>query len=331
MKFIYKKISLFRNLPCGVQSLHPAFSNDKDGDDKLYSVTQRYGYQESPSKELPTQKRQVRLPARYKNAKMSVRLRPRQVLCSKCRGICNENSENVDNSRKRKIEETNIRQQPKRVITGMQTRNSKPLLSDSQNNEQQRSCISLRIPQSLPEENGHSTDDDEEDEEEEEEKPKPPPQKISKAKNMVLRKKHSVGSMEDLWDESVFEENNLGELQNTRTIKISFGREGEGTILKIPAKIDDLMDSEKEKDKTSAKAARRALKKAKKEARRKILLGSGGSPCYTLGGNSPRYAALAGNASPRIGGASPRYNLTPSTAGYENLVPRRHKHKVCIF
>lgn len=66
-------------------------------------------------------------------------------------------------------------------------------------------------------------------------------------KRMVLRKKKSVGSMEDLWDESCFEENaaNLGASgvdlsTSTRTIKISFGREGEGTVLKIPAKIEDL-------------------------------------------------------------------------------------------
>lgn len=283
---------------------------------------------------------------------MTVRLRPRQVLCSKCRGICNENSENVDNSRKRKAaEEDNVRQQPKRVtsLSAMCTRTSKPLLSDSQNNEQQRTCLPLRIPPPQPEEqNGHSTEEELEDTSTECSNPQqftelsqcssnPSIISTSKAtitradKSMVLRKKTSVGSMEDLWDESVFEENNLGELgTNTRTIKISFGREGEGTILKIPAKIDDLVDSDKDR---SAKAARRALKKAKKEARRKILLGSGGSPCYTLGANSPRYTALAGNGSPRcaVGAGSPRYNLTSSTAGYENLVPRRHKHKVSVF
>lgn len=349
---------MFRNLPCGVASLNPAFNNNdkNDGDDRLYSVTQRYGYQESPSKE--TTKRQVKVPARYKNAKMTVRLRPRQVLCSKCRGICNENSENVDNSRKRKVSEEDNNKQPTKRL-GMQTRLSKPLISDSQNNEQQKMCLPLRLPNMQKEQNGHEKDEDDSNDYSHDYNEVsqscsdpgtflansifssqqklidlcfvgtiPPSKSISRTKSMVLRKKHSVGSMEDLWDESVFEETNLGDLShNTRTIKISFGREGEGTILKIPAKIDDLVDADKER--TSAKAARRALKKAKKEARRKILLGSGGSPCYTLAGNSPRYSTLGGN-SPRctVSGASPRYPLTSSTAGYENLLPRRHKHKV---
>lgn len=308
-------------------------------------MSQRYGYQESPSKEGPA-KRPVKLPARYKNAKMTVRLRPRQVLCSKCRGICNENSENVDNSRKRKVEEdNNVKNPTKRVSTyGMQTRASKPLISDSQSNEQQQKTISisLRLPNttlSKKIQNGHDEVDEENSSDSNRNNEYPEVSQNAEVlgartrsnKSMVLRKKHSVGSMEDLWDESVFEENNLGELgQNTRTIKISFGREGEGTILKIPAKIDDLVGESNEKDKKdSAKAARRALKKAKKEARRKIMLGSGGSPCYPLGGNSPRYSTLGGN-SPRctVGAGSPRYTLTSSTAGYENLVPRRHKHKV---
>lgn len=54
----------------------------------------------------------------------------------------------------------------------------------------------------------------------------------------VPRKKRSVGSMEDLWDESVFED----PTRTTRTtpiIKISFGAQGEGTVLKIPSKIQD--------------------------------------------------------------------------------------------
>lgn len=275
---------------------------------------------------------------------MTVRLRPRQVLCSKCRGICNENSENVDNSRKRKAteDETSMQQQSKRGLNGVSTRLNKPLSSDSQNNERQKTYLALRLPRPVQEQDDHSSEEDEGSSSKSSENNQPhevsncssEPRTIagsksssSKANKIVdLKKKPSAGSMEDLWDETVFEEANLGELgTNTRTIKISFGREGEGTVLKIPAKIEDLEDPDK--DKTTSKAARRALKKAKKEARRKILLGSGGSPCY-LGSSSSRYPA--GLASPRctVGAASPRYTLASSTAGYENLVPRRHKHKV---
>lgn len=54
----------------------------------------------------------------------------------------------------------------------------------------------------------------------------------------IPRKKRSVGSMEDLWDESVFEDPTRT-ARTTPVIKISFGAQGEGTVLKIPAKLQD--------------------------------------------------------------------------------------------
>lgn len=54
----------------------------------------------------------------------------------------------------------------------------------------------------------------------------------------VPRKKRSVGSMEDLWDETVFEDPTRT-ARATPIIKISFGAQGEGTVLKIPSKIQD--------------------------------------------------------------------------------------------
>lgn len=53
--------------------------------------------------------------------------------------------------------------------------------------------------------------------------------------------------MEDLWDESVFEDSARTTSATTTTptaratpvIKISFGTQGEGTVLKIPSKIQD--------------------------------------------------------------------------------------------
>ena len=80
-------------------------------EDKLFSLGQRFTYFQDKSPANKTVdivnpqpfhlRRTIRPPARYKNSRMTVRLRPRQVLCSKCRSICNENSENVDLSRKR--------------------------------------------------------------------------------------------------------------------------------------------------------------------------------------------------------------------------------------
>nr|CAH7749336.1 unnamed protein product [Callosobruchus chinensis] len=88
-----------RNLPCGVPNLNPAFDVPAKTakDDPLYAVNQRFAYNEPGA----AKKRNVQISSKYKNSRMTVRLRPRQVLCSKCKGICNENSENV--SRKRKF------------------------------------------------------------------------------------------------------------------------------------------------------------------------------------------------------------------------------------
>ena len=79
--------------------------------DKLASVAARFSYFQEKKSSLPSPnkidlRRSINPPARYKHARPTVRLRPRQVLCSKCRSICNENSENVDssNSKKRKLE-----------------------------------------------------------------------------------------------------------------------------------------------------------------------------------------------------------------------------------
>ena len=57
-----------------------------------------------------------------------------------------------------------------------------------------------------------------------------------------MRKKRSIGMMEDLWDESVFEDPTrmTATAKATPIIKISFGAQGEGTVLKIPSKIRNL-------------------------------------------------------------------------------------------
>ncbi|RVE48881.1 hypothetical protein evm_006451 [Chilo suppressalis] len=98
------------NLPFGVYSLHPAFKKDsvapENVQDKLHSVSQRFTYQE-PQYATETYQKTKKVRPKGKaqqRQKMTVRLRPRKVLCSNCKGICNENSENVDVSRKRKLD-----------------------------------------------------------------------------------------------------------------------------------------------------------------------------------------------------------------------------------
>ncbi|XP_063840297.1 uncharacterized protein LOC135089040 [Scylla paramamosain] len=205
---------------------------------------------------------------------------------------------------------------------------------------------------------------------------------------MSLRKKRSLGSMEDLWDESVFDEASkkhkreetegggaerddsqcqmTGEDKEgpeedkrkaTPVLKISFGPEGKGTVLKIPSKSTVVTintsegDTEEEMNKKykdmSAKAAKKALKKAKKEAQKKTVLG-GASPAYMVGGISPRFggmsplrlggmspARLGGFSPARFGGTSPaRFGgMSPARAAAvdlstRDLPPKKHKHKV---
>lgn len=116
-----------RGLPWGVQPPEPV--SDPDGD-KLATIAARFSYFQErkiassastatavvPKVDL---RRSINPPARYKNARPTVRLRPRQVLCSKCRSICNENSENVDVSRKRKHEDAQQQQQQQSQVLQM--------------------------------------------------------------------------------------------------------------------------------------------------------------------------------------------------------------------
>lgn len=69
----------------------------------------------------------------------------------------------------------------------------------------------------------------------------------------IPRKKRSVGSMEDLWDESVFEDPTRT-ARTTPVIKISFGAQGEGTVLKIPAKIQNPYQPEGDTDQEDPQA-----------------------------------------------------------------------------
>ncbi|XP_050293527.1 PWWP domain-containing protein 2B-like isoform X2 [Anthonomus grandis grandis] len=388
-----------RNLPCGVPNLNPAFDIPKNPEDNpLYAVNQRFAYLDPNA-----QKKKVQVPNKYKNSKMTVRLRPRQVLCSKCKGICNENSENV--SRKRKSSET-VSNAPsasnRRSNAAPLTRSVKTYLSAkrklrgySQGEEEDTSKTKCKKSEKTNEkspENPNWVDPDtipttkkplsnienepQEDplfikhSEEHSQDFEPassidvqPPVFQQPTQTQVLRaarrtrKKKSTGTTDDEGStsdqpSSANPGGSSGNItSNTRTIKISYGPQGEGTVLKIPAQIDNITDDDSEENVSiptqgvsvkllNTKAAKKAMKRAKKEARRKVLLGGsplylggaspryltspGASPRYTLGGSSPRYTV--GAASPRqgLGNNSPRYMISP----FELPVPRRRKHKV---
>ncbi|KAK9872569.1 hypothetical protein WA026_018703 [Henosepilachna vigintioctopunctata] len=394
-----------RNLPFGIHTLNPALSPPKKlkpEDDPLFSVNQRFAYTDPNN----AKKKNVQLPSKYKNNRMTVRLRPRQVLCSKCKGICNENSENV--SRKRKSLEAIVPPVP--IKRGMNAPVTRSVYTEQLNStrktvtrgaslvpkltrltaEQEQQALGRTFNDRLPKpclsivSNVNSIENQDGKHSETEhsnntslksccvsEESQSNQKVLMETKSVrttlrrgrkQLRKNQNDASVEDLSDDITSQENanqtvnnvepdmltNAADIiclnnaaVNTRTIKISFGPQGEGTVLKIPAKLDNCgskEDSEEnittEKEKKvdiQNKQARRALKRAKREARRKVLMPSN-SPCYlestspryTIAGSSPRYTI--GSASPRhgLGNNSPRYICTP----LEVNMPRKRKHKM---
>ncbi|XP_051164497.1 PWWP domain-containing protein 2B-like [Leptopilina boulardi] len=298
-----------RGLPCGVQPPEPVSGPDGD---KLASIAARFSYFQEKRQALAAKadlRRNINPPARYKNARPTVRLRPRQVLCSKCRSICNENSENVDVSKKRKLETQSS--EP----TAMPTRKSdrrcvqQPTQSTPQKSQQRLLSDSTKMRASLipklsrlqpsemnagpmkvaskacwseSEETSKINGDEEPVEtegvpmemesnptaaycatprrlssssvesakvpDEEEKKTLAAADSTMRLKTgRIPRKKRSVGSMEDLWDESVFED--LTRIaKTTPVIKISYGAQGEGTVLKIPSKLQEPYQHEGDTD-----------------------------------------------------------------------------------
>ncbi|KAG8233066.1 hypothetical protein J437_LFUL012942 [Ladona fulva] len=276
----------------------------KEGEeDLLYGVSQRFGHlphvpvsgsspkgDSHPPFHLP---RPIVRPApRLRGGRTTVRLRPRQVLCSKCRSICNENSENVDlSARKRGAPVSDVGRK-----TGAPSQSPRPLYSAENRRDDIRTSLEgsplqqsnspmatskIEIlgnywigPSGGDGEGAHSRHMGEGggawgatggklDGGERAAAPRPPRssagggdplsgvgtpgEDAGGGRRMVLRKKRSVGSMEDLWDESVFEDGSKGGAPpgdpngrphpTTPVIKISFGSRGKGTVLEIPARV----------------------------------------------------------------------------------------------
>lgn len=301
---------------------------------------------------------------KYKSARPTVRLRPRQVLCNKCQSICNEKNENVDAGKKRKFRdmskedttvcrkrrqleeqstETSMVKLPSPALCKL-NENTDPVIDEisaKQNQTSDSLTNQVKVEGETVAIADNSVLQETEIAKEALDKKDVTADSTVKAKvGRIPRKKRSVGSMEDLWDENIFEDI-IKSPRTTPIIKISFGSQGEGTVLKIPAKakicsgldieadkqtenltdadillkqnkinnlIGEQIDLQKTngKDLACAKAAKRALKKAKKEARRKIL----------AGGVSPGRSPLS---------TSPRYNSTFNSS--PPLMYHRRKHK----
>ncbi|KAL7640371.1 UNVERIFIED_CONTAM: hypothetical protein RMT77_008644 [Armadillidium vulgare] len=92
-----------RSIPCGDLNFNNK-SQPEEYDssfDKLYTIKQRYTYFHTSGDSFGDPEKRP-LSKKVKNSRMTVRLRPRQVLCSNCQSICNENSEKVITSKQSK-------------------------------------------------------------------------------------------------------------------------------------------------------------------------------------------------------------------------------------
>lgn len=274
--------------------MHPAFTRQPatidEKDEKLHSVSQRYTYQEPQYASQYISKSKKPGPKGKQQQKMTVRLRPRKVLCSNCQGICNENSENVDVSKKRKLdsdddtplessESTKVhknylmgsmlipklsRLQPSEITSAMKggTRNSNKACEKHVKTEGEGTAPKEMAFVSVSDDNDCDKDD------------------------------NSFNSM----------------FQSARTLKICFG-EGEGTVVKIPPLTGDFNEDSGvscDMTKPDIKAAKKALKKAKKQAK--------------------KYNSLEKVSPKHIGALSPRNNVSNSPTS--DPLEKKHKHKV---
>lgn len=249
-------------------ALSPKNLKTDSDNDVLYSVSQRFTYfQNTPNtyKKIPNKTKKVRKP-------MTVRLRPRQVLCTKCKSICTENSDNVENSKDLIKNENNSftkNNGEKRLLRSHGPVPDFSINSSDSVSEVKSMCRTL-IPKLVKLKSRDITEalnsytaftelgewvdnkkdckDDCDIEDNDEEK-------------MVLRKKPSIGSMEDLWDETAFEET-----KKTPIIKITFGSQGEGTVMEIPSRQ---ADGESEPDKLLRKRAKRRRQDGEKRKKHK--------------------------------------------------------------
>ncbi|XP_034937065.1 PWWP domain-containing protein 2A-like isoform X2 [Chelonus insularis] len=285
-----------KGLPCGINPPKP--TTDTDGD-KLSALAARFTYFQEPeiSKVKPQEpKKNVNPSVKYKNTRPTVRLRPRQVLCNKCRSICNEKNENVDLGKKRKFDNSKDNLDSEPLASGVRRSERRIQQQSDQGSSESSNYFSSLIPKisrldfskkndcsknELKENVGLSWSNDnsggscdkddatpsrlnnfavdgddkifDNDGMLEEKTLAAADSTIKSKSSRRIRKKRSVGSMEDLWDETIFEDV-IKSPRATPVIKISFGSQGEGTVLKIPSKtknpsseIDDNEEDDEEK------------------------------------------------------------------------------------
>ncbi|XP_013166346.1 PREDICTED: PWWP domain-containing protein 2A-like [Papilio xuthus] len=293
------------NLPFGVYSLHPAFNKETEStdkkDEKLHSVSQRFTYQEPQYGDEDGQKTKKLGPKGkpQPRQKMTVRLRPRKVLCSNCQGICNENNENVDVSKKRKLDSSDDTPQNgsgQQKVEKKYLMNSMliPKLTRLEESELSALKTSEKKLKSIKSEKSEVSE-------------------TTRELAFV-----SVSDHNNVCDDSELKEDNDASFNslfsNARTLKICFG-EGEGTVVKIPPLTGDYNEDSGvscDMGKPDSKAVKKALKKAKKQAK-KINTSDKDEESNTT---SPKH----------IGALSPHNNMSDNPTS--DPLEKKHKHKI---
>ncbi|CAH0683289.1 unnamed protein product [Spodoptera exigua] len=293
------------NLPYGVYSLNPAFSKQVEStneSDKLHSVSQRFTYQDPQYEGENSQKSKKPATNRKQQQKMTVRLRPRKVLCSNCQGICNENNENVDVSKKRKIESDDdtshfsdsSRTEKKYLMGSMLI----PKLSRLQPSEITSAVKGAAKSSSKASDKSIKTK-------------KSNTETVTQEMAFVSVSEDMEGDKDDVKDENDISFSSM--FSSAKTLKICFG-EGEGTVVKIPPLTGDFNEDSGvscdmgKPTKPDSKAAKKALKKAKKQAKKSNSVESQSV-------QSPKH----------IGALSPHNNASSPTL---DPLEKKHKHKV---
>lgn len=235
---------------------------------------------------------------------MTVRLRPRKVLCSNCKGICNENNENVN--KKRKLsgddDESGSNALEKKLCMGSMLIPKLSRLHPSEISEAIKGSKKTAERGDIKASERSSS------------------RSLQAEKNCDSdRVSHEVAFVNVTEDVSLNCDIKTGDSTKTnetpfnsifshaKTLKICFGA-GEGTVVKIPPIAGDFNEDSGVCDMTKQselKAAKKALKRAKKQAKKGVII------------RSPKH----------IGALSPRNNVADTTTNTE-AAEKKHKHKV---
>lgn len=306
--FLARLLYFFSNLPFGVYNLHPAFTKQAapvdTNDDNLHSASQRFLYEDPDYESKLAQKKKPGPKSKQQpRQKMTVRLRPRKVLCSNCKGICNENNENVDVSRKRKLDSDD--EAPRETESSRSSRDHKKYLVAG-------GMLIPKLSRLHPSEISSAIKGESSNSNKASEKLN----KSDKYDNESVPPELAFVSVSDGDNLKNDDVSNNTVFSSARTLKICFG-EGEGTVVKIPPLLGDYNeDSGVSCDmKPESKAAKKALKKAKRQAKKNSV------QTTNTGQSSKRIGAL----SPCNGADSPA--LDPLEKQQKHRVKHKKKYK----